>query len=97
MIDRQLFEKADTMLGKYPIITITGPRQSGKTTFVKQLRPNYQYVSLEEPDICGVYFIESVEQESTTFFLSFPEYLVEKDFITTTQNHSQAYFANAEL
>lgn len=51
MINRQLFEKADTMLAKYPIITITGPRQSGKTTFAKQLRPDYQYVSLEEPDM----------------------------------------------
>jgi uncharacterized protein len=51
MIKRHLFEKANTMLGKYPIITITGPRQSGKTTFAKQLRPDYAYVSLEEPDI----------------------------------------------
>ncbi len=38
------------MLGKYPIVTITGPRQSGKTTFAQQLRPNYQYVSLEDLD-----------------------------------------------
>lgn len=50
MIRRQLFEKADLMLGKYPIITITGPRQSGKTTFAQQLRPDYKYVSLEDPD-----------------------------------------------
>ncbi len=51
MIARHLFEKANTMLGKYPIITITGPRQSGKTTFAKQLRPDYQYISLEDPDM----------------------------------------------
>lgn len=35
------------MLGKYPMIAITGPRQSGKTTFCKMLRPGYRYVSLE--------------------------------------------------
>ena len=51
MIQRLLFEKAGLMLGKYPIITITGPRQSGKTTFAQQLRPDYQYASLEDPDI----------------------------------------------
>ena len=51
MIQRALFDKAALMLGKYPIITITGPRQSGKTTFAQQLRPDYQYASLEDPDI----------------------------------------------
>ncbi|MEZ0542921.1 ATP-binding protein [Fibrella arboris] len=35
------------MLRKYPIITITGPRQSGKTTLAKLLRPTFRYVSLE--------------------------------------------------
>ncbi|HRD83515.1 MAG TPA: ATP-binding protein, partial [Saprospiraceae bacterium] len=50
MIRRTLYDIADQMLDKYPIITITGPRQSGKTTFAKQLRPDYQYVSLEDPD-----------------------------------------------
>jgi uncharacterized protein len=50
LVPRQLFAKADEMLGKYPLISITGPRQSGKTTFAKQLRPDYRYVSLEDPD-----------------------------------------------
>ncbi|MBO0935587.1 ATP-binding protein [Fibrella sp. HMF5335] len=47
MIPRQLTERASALLQKYPIITITGPRQSGKTTLAKLLRPNYRYVSLE--------------------------------------------------
>jgi predicted AAA+ superfamily ATPase len=47
MIDRQLTHRASEMLGKYPIITVTGPRQSGKTTLAKLLRPDYRYVSLE--------------------------------------------------
>ena len=47
MINRQLTERASDMLQKYPIITITGPRQSGKTTLAKLLRPAYRYVSLE--------------------------------------------------
>jgi uncharacterized protein len=35
----------------YPIITVTGPRQSGKTTLVKAAFPEYDYVSLEETDL----------------------------------------------
>ena len=34
----------------YPVITITGPRQSGKTTLVKQLFPEKPYVNLERLD-----------------------------------------------
>jgi len=35
----------------YPIITITGPRQSGKTTLIKSLDFGLPYVTLEDPDI----------------------------------------------
>lgn len=35
---------------KYPILAITGPRQSGKTTFLKTAFPEYRYVTLENPD-----------------------------------------------
>lgn len=48
MIERQLYTKASQLLEKFPIIAITGPRQSGKTTFSKQLRPEYSYVNLED-------------------------------------------------
>lgn len=50
MIQRHLFQEADAMLQKYPMIAITGARQSGKTTFAQQLRPDFRYVSLEDPD-----------------------------------------------
>lgn len=35
---------------KYPILALTGPRQSGKTTFLKTEFPMYRYVNLENPD-----------------------------------------------
>ena len=39
-------------LGQYfPILSLTGPRQAGKTTLLKNLFPSYQYISLEDPDI----------------------------------------------
>jgi len=34
----------------FPVITITGPRQSGKTTLIKHLFPEKKYISLENPD-----------------------------------------------
>lgn len=37
-------------LKKYPIVTVTGPRQSGKTTLAQNTCKNYDYVSLEDPD-----------------------------------------------
>jgi len=34
-----------------PAVTITGPRQSGKTTLVKNLLPGYKYINLEDLEI----------------------------------------------
>lgn len=33
----------------YPVIVITGPRQSGKTTLLRNLYPDYTFVNLEQP------------------------------------------------
>lgn len=38
------------MAKKMPVISITGPRQSGKTTLAKACFPKYAYVNLENPD-----------------------------------------------
>ena len=35
---------------RYPVVTITGPRQSGKTTLCRKVFPNKPYVSLENMD-----------------------------------------------
>jgi predicted AAA+ superfamily ATPase len=37
-------------LKKYPILALTGPRQSGKTTFLKFQLTDYRYVNFENPD-----------------------------------------------
>ncbi len=39
------------MAGKYPVVTLTGPRQSGKSTLVKNAFKKYKYVSLEDIDM----------------------------------------------
>ncbi len=51
MINRHLGEKIKTLSRKFPVVTVTGPRQSGKTTLVKALFPQLPYVSLEDPDV----------------------------------------------
>ena len=47
MIHRTLVNKVLELTDKFPIIAITGPRQSGKTTLSKMVKPNYNYVNLE--------------------------------------------------
>lgn len=49
-IKRTLLAELAIVRSKYPIIALTGPRQSGKTTLMKQAFPKYRYVSLENPD-----------------------------------------------
>ncbi|MCL2261449.1 MAG: AAA family ATPase [Fibromonadales bacterium] len=50
MIKRDIAEQIRLMAKKMPVISITGPRQSGKTTVAKMCFPNYRYVNLENPD-----------------------------------------------
>lgn len=47
MVPRDLTAKATELLGKYPLLVISGPRQSGKTTLARQLRPDFVYINLE--------------------------------------------------
>jgi predicted AAA+ superfamily ATPase len=35
----------------FPIVAITGPRQSGKTTLARLTFPQKPYLSLEDPDV----------------------------------------------
>ena len=51
MIARILASKITSLAQKFQVITLTGPRQSGKTTLVRAIFPALPYVSLEDPDI----------------------------------------------
>ncbi len=50
MIRRQIEPVLLGLADKYPVVTVTGPRQSGKTTLCRQVFPDKAYVSLEDPD-----------------------------------------------
>jgi len=50
MIPRQITHKMKRLAGGFPVISLTGPRQSGKTTLVRNVFKTYQYVNLENLD-----------------------------------------------
>ncbi len=50
MIVRHLARTLKNAARDYPVVTLTGPRQSGKTTLVRAAFPRHRYASLEDPD-----------------------------------------------
>ncbi|WP_297982864.1 ATP-binding protein [uncultured Chryseobacterium sp.] len=50
-VSRTLTKSIREYVKLYPVIAINGPRQSGKTTMLRNEFPEYEYLSLENPDI----------------------------------------------
>ncbi len=51
MIERSIQQIAQKLFQQFPVLTITGPRQSGKTVLVQEIFSDLSYVSLEDPDM----------------------------------------------
>ena len=68
LFNRDIQQELLTAAGSYPVVTILGPRQSGKTTLVRQLFPQKPYVSLENPDDRSF-----AEQDPRAFLDAYPE------------------------
>ena len=51
MITRDISEELVRSAAEYPVVTILGPRQSGKTTLARMTFPDKPYFSLEDPDV----------------------------------------------
>jgi predicted AAA+ superfamily ATPase len=66
-IDRSLGEVIRKMLQYYPVVTLTGPRQSGKTTLCRELFPELPYVNLEHIDT-----LRRIQEDVTQFFAAHP-------------------------
>jgi len=52
----------------YPVVTVLGPRQSGKTTLCRMAFPDKPYVNLEQPDVR-----EFAQQDPKAFLAQFPD------------------------
>ncbi|MBO7435759.1 ATP-binding protein [bacterium] len=50
MIQREMTKVMKARAKEYPVLTVVGPRQSGKTTLVRSCFPNYNYANLEDPE-----------------------------------------------
>ena len=49
MIPRHYREALGRLLRRFPAVTLLGPRQCGKTTFIRQALPDWTYLDLERP------------------------------------------------
>lgn len=67
MIHRKIITTLVERSTRQPVVTVTGPRQSGKTTLCKQAFPDKPYINLERPDIR-----ESARTDPLGFLRQFP-------------------------
>lgn len=71
MIEREIAPILRKRAAEFPVLTITGPRQSGKTTLVRDCFPGHAYVNLEDPETR-----ELAESDYRRFFTLHPAPLI---------------------
>jgi len=68
MLTRNLVEKIERCLTQFPVVVLTGARQSGKTTLSKMIRPDWDYLDLER----GTDF-DALTADFDFFFKQYPD------------------------
>lgn len=68
MFQRRMSQELKSMAQQYPVVTITGPRQSGKTTLVKSVFSKMPYANLE-----SLSTLEFAETDPIGFIDSYPD------------------------
>lgn len=71
MVERTLHNKLIELAAQYPVVTLTGPRQSGKSTLLKHAFSDYQYLSLEDLDMR-----EFAQNDPRGFLASYPSRVI---------------------
>lgn len=67
-IDRQAHAVLLQRATLYPVVTVLGPRQSGKTTLCRMAFPDKPYVNLEQPDVR-----DFAQQDPKAFLAQYPD------------------------
>lgn len=68
---RNITTRLREMCKKFPIVSLTGPRQSGKTTLLREVFPDYRYISLENADV-----FDFATQDPRGFLAAYDRYVV---------------------
>jgi len=68
MITRELSSKIKSLKEQFPVLSLTGPRQSGKTTLLKSVYSDYPYISLEDIDVRL-----AAQQDPRAFLANYPK------------------------
>ena len=71
MIPRNITPYIERLITKFPVLAITGPRQSGKTTLLRHLFKDYKYVSLENPETRAF-----AQEDPKGFLETYPEKVI---------------------
>lgn len=67
-INRLLINEIKSAAKYFHVITLTGPRQSGKTTLCRKLFPELPYVNFED-----IFTLEDVRKDTKGFFTQYPK------------------------
>lgn len=68
---RQIAERVEKLLKRFPVVVILGARQVGKSTLAKMLRPNWEYFDLGNPN-----HFRSIENDPVLFFDDNPDSVI---------------------
>lgn len=85
---RDVAKQIDKLIKGFPVISVTGPRQSGKTTFLKHYFSKYDYFNLENPQTRAL-----IENDPSQFIKLHPQNIVVDevqripDFLSYIQSH----------
>lgn len=71
MLKRHIAEELTATAREFPVVTITGPRQAGKTTLARMHFPDYAYANLEDPELRAL-----ASGDPNAFFSQFPTPLI---------------------
>lgn len=82
MFSREIENNLMTAANAFPVTVLTGPRQSGKTTLLRYLFPQFDYYSLESPDV-----LLSVKSDPRGFLLRHTKGLI----IDEAQNYPELF------
>ena len=79
MIKRDAYDALIRLAGQFPVVAITGPRQSGKTTLARMAFPEKRYVSFDDKNMR-----ELAKSNPGDFLRAFPDGAIIDDFYTVT-------------